>query len=180
MGGGRHYLTMAILTMAIYLLWQAEGTLLLEVLRPSGGAAGGAAGADSPPVFMGSPVGVGVELGSVPPFVGAGGCGAAGCGAASCGAGAARDGAPPRRKAGSVYPLEVPAQYRCPISQELMEDPVATSDGHTYERREIFRWLCTHNTSPLTGATLPNKALTPAIALRQLIAAFVADNPALT
>ena len=54
--------------------------------------------------------------------------------------------------------LQVPAQYRCPISQELMEDPVATSDGHTYERREIFRWLCTHNTSPLTGATLPNKA----------------------
>ena len=74
----------------------------------------------------------------------------------------------------------MPAQYRCPISQELMEDPVATSDGHTYERREIFRWLCTHNTSPLTGATLPNKALTPAIALRQLIAAFAADNPALT
>ena len=55
-------------------------------------------------------------------------------------------------------------------------DQVATSDGHTYERREIFRWLCTHDTSPLTGATLPNKALTPAIALRQLIAAFVAEN----
>jgi len=74
----------------------------------------------------------------------------------------------------------VPAQYRCPISQEVMEDPVATSDGHTYERCEIFRWLCTHDTSPLTGARLPNRALTPAIALRQLIAAFVADNPALT
>ena len=56
-------------------------------------------------------------------------------------------------------------------------DQVATSDGHTYERRQIFRWLCTHDTSPLTGATLPNKALTPAIALRQLIAAFVAENP---
>ena len=56
-------------------------------------------------------------------------------------------------------------------------DQVATSDGHTYERRQIFRWLCTHDTSPLTGATLPNKALTPAIALRQLIAALVAENP---
>ena len=38
--------------------------------------------------------------------------------------------------------------------------------------------LLDHDTSPLSGATLPNKALTPAIALRQLIAVFVADNPA--
>ena len=73
---------------------------------------------------------------------------------------------------GGVDPLEVPEQFRCPISQELMEDPVTTSDGQTYERREIFRWLCKHNTSPLTGAPLPNKTLTPAIALRQLIATF--------
>jgi len=77
-------------------------------------------------------------------------------------------------------PVVVPKEFLCPISQEIMEDPVTTTDGHAYERREIFRWLCTHNTSPLTGATLPNKALTPAIALRQLIAAFAADNPALT
>ena len=78
---------------------------------------------------------------------------------------------------GGVDPLEVPEQFRCPISQELMEDPVTTSDGQTYERREIFRWLLDHDTSPLSGARLPNKALTPAIALRQLIAAFVAENP---
>ena len=78
---------------------------------------------------------------------------------------------------GAIDPLEVPAQFRCPISQEIMEDPVTTSDGHTYERREIFRWLCSHNTSPLTGAPLPNKALTPAIALRQLIASFQKENP---
>ena len=70
-----------------------------------------------------------------------------------------------------------PAAFLCPITHEVMRDPVVLSDGHTYERREIFRWLCTHDTSPLTGATQPNKALTPAIALRQLIAAFVAENP---
>ena len=73
--------------------------------------------------------------------------------------------------------VDVPKQYLCPISQELMDDPVTTADGHTYERREIFRWLCTHNTSPLTGATLPNKFLTPAIALRQLIANFKSEHP---
>ena len=58
-----------------------------------------------------------------------------------------------------------------------MEDPVTTADGHAYERREIFRWLCSHNTSPLTGATLPNKTLTPAIALRQMILSFQQDHP---
>ena len=73
--------------------------------------------------------------------------------------------------------VEVPAQYKCPISQEPMEDPVCTADGHTYERREIFRWLCKHDTSPLTGAPLPNKALTPNIGLRQVIAAWRAEHP---
>ena len=56
---------------------------------------------------------------------------------------------------------------------------VTTTDGHAYERREIFRWLCTHNTSPLTGSVLPNKFLTPALALKQLIAAFKAEHPEL-
>ena len=35
----------------------------------------------------------------------------------------------------------MPEQFRCPISQEVMVDPVTTSDGQTYERREIFRRL---------------------------------------
>ena len=72
---------------------------------------------------------------------------------------------------------EVPSQFLCPICQELMVDPVTTADGHTYERREIFRWLCKHDTSPLTGAPLPNKALTPNIGLRQVIAAWRAEHP---
>ena len=74
-------------------------------------------------------------------------------------------------------PVVVPKEFLCPITQEMMDDPVTTTDGHAYERLEIFRWLCTHNTSPLTGATLPNKFLTPALALRQLIAAFKAEHP---
>ena len=73
--------------------------------------------------------------------------------------------------------VDVPKQYLCPISQELMDAPVTTADGHTYERREIFRWLCKHDTSPLTGAPLPNKALTPNIGLRQVIAAWRAEHP---
>ena len=32
--------------------------------------------------------------------------------------------------------------FLCPITQEVMDDPVITSDGHTYERVAIEQW-CT-------------------------------------
>ena len=62
-----------------------------------------------------------------------------------------------------------PTEFLCPITQELMSDPVSTCDGHTYERAAIERWLSRHVTSPLTGAALPSKALVPNISLRKLI-----------
>ena len=82
-----------------------------------------------------------------------------------------------RRRELGLGSVEPPAEFMCPITYEVMEDPVCTADGHTYERREIFRWLCKHDTSPLTGAPLPNKALTPNIGLRQVIAAWRAEHP---
>jgi hypothetical protein len=36
--------------------------------------------------------------------------------------------------------FEVPREYYCPISNDLMYDPVTTVDGFTYERKEIERW----------------------------------------
>ena len=36
--------------------------------------------------------------------------------------------------------FEVPPEYHCPISSNVMEDPVTTVDGFTYERKEIERW----------------------------------------
>ena len=38
---------------------------------------------------------------------------------------------------------EVPAEFMCPITQELMIDPVVTSDGNTFERHAITAWLQT-------------------------------------
>ena len=45
---------------------------------------------------------------------------------------------------------------RCPITLEVMRDPVLASDGHSYERDAIERWLINHRTSPLTGRVMPN------------------------
>ena len=78
-----------------------------------------------------------------------------------------------------VPPAPVPPQYLCPITGEIMEDPVTTADGHAYERAAIAQWLLTHHTSPVTDAQLPHRKLAPAHALRQLIEEFVATHPAM-
>ena len=57
----------------------------------------------------------------------------------------------------------------CPISQEIMTDPVICSDGTTYQREHIQRWLSDHNTSPLTGLPLDSLQLTPNLILRTII-----------
>eukprot|EP00913_Durusdinium_trenchii_P022289 g20942.t1 len=79
----------------------------------------------------------------------------------------------------NVVPLEmniaesdIPEEFRCVITRELMERPVITSDGHTYERSAITKWLEEHGTSPKTGRDLPDKVLKPNHALRAQIIAF--------
>ena len=64
---------------------------------------------------------------------------------------------------------ERPTATSAPITHEAMIDPVIDALGNTYERSAIQRWLRSHNTSPLTGATLPHKRLTPNNVLRSII-----------
>ena len=68
---------------------------------------------------------------------------------------------------------EVPDDYVCPITSEIMTDPVSTLDGYTYERTAITEWLRTKNTSPSTGATLETTILIPNLSLRSMIRSFV-------
>ena len=64
---------------------------------------------------------------------------------------------------------EAPNEYLCPVTQELMTDPVIATDGHTYERSEIARWFKQNLTSPKTLEILPSPALIPNHQLRSLI-----------
>ena len=57
----------------------------------------------------------------------------------------------------------------CPIEHDLMLDPVLVADGRSYERSAINKWFEQSDLSPMTGATLPNKSMTPNISLQQSI-----------
>ena len=52
------------------------------------------------------------------------------------------------------------------MSSVVMGDPVMATDGHSYERKQIERWLATKSTSPMTGEALEHSILTPNHALR--------------
>lgn len=59
--------------------------------------------------------------------------------------------------------------FTCPITQELMVEPMSAEDGHSYERAAIERWLEKNVTSPVTNLPLPTKRLTPNITLKKSI-----------
>ena len=62
-----------------------------------------------------------------------------------------------------------PTHLRCPITLQRMRSPVVVADGHSFERHAIASWLAEHRTNPLTGATLHDTTLVPALALRDAI-----------
>ena len=70
-----------------------------------------------------------------------------------------------RRERLGLGPLEMPAEFTCPITFEQMADPVVASDGNTYEREAIEAVIRNGNgLSPLTREPLlsnvfPNRAL---------------------
>ncbi|CAI8583753.1 unnamed protein product [Vicia faba] len=66
--------------------------------------------------------------------------------------------------------LTVPKDFCCPISLDLMRDPVIISTGQTYDRSSISRWMDEgHTTCPKTGQTLAHTRLVSNRALRNLI-----------
>lgn len=67
---------------------------------------------------------------------------------------------------------DFPYSFKCPISHEVMEDPVFLCDGHTYDRKSIEQWLRQQHTSPCTGRAVANTTLTPNYALRNAIDEF--------
>jgi hypothetical protein len=71
---------------------------------------------------------------------------------------------------------EVPNRFICPITQDVMKDPVATQVGQVYERAAIEEWLRAHNTDPVTREKI-KKNLIPLHFLRSEIQTFKDTTP---
>ena len=71
--------------------------------------------------------------------------------------------------------VETPDEYLCPITHELMRDPVIASDGYSYERSAIAAWLGSGGdpVSPMTNDPLLSPTLTPNRSLKLLIERFL-------
>ncbi|KAK4383382.1 U-box domain-containing protein 15 [Sesamum angolense] len=73
--------------------------------------------------------------------------------------------------------IAVPNEFLCPITLELMTDPVIVATGQTYERESIQQWLdSNHRTCPKTGQTLSHLSLAPNFALKNLILQWCEKN----
>ena len=67
---------------------------------------------------------------------------------------------------GEAHDAEELNELSCPITCELMQDPVVAADGMTYEKVAIERWLESHATSPMSGEALEHKFLNPNLFVR--------------
>lgn len=69
---------------------------------------------------------------------------------------------------------DCPADFRCPISMELMTDPVTIITGVTYERKNIEKWLFSYKktTCPATMQSIHIFDITPNHTLSRLILAW--------
>ena len=60
------------------------------------------------------------------------------------------------------------ADFLCPLTSNVMVDPVKAEDGHSYERKEIEKWLKENTVSPQTRKPM-GKKLTPDTKLKKAI-----------
>ena len=71
-----------------------------------------------------------------------------------------------------------PPEFLCPISHDVMMDPVVSPSGVTYDRLYIDAWL-EHNThEPATNRHLRRGSLYPNLVLRQQIEAWLVSSKA--
>lgn len=82
-----------------------------------------------------------------------------------------------RKNSSCSSDVTVPADFRCPITLDLMRDPVVVATGQTYDRSSINLWIESgHSTCPKTGQTLHHTEMIPNCALRNLIVMWCREH----
>ncbi|KAI3747518.1 hypothetical protein L6452_09977 [Arctium lappa] len=82
-------------------------------------------------------------------------------------------------KQNSQLELTIPTHFRCPISLDLMKDPVTLSTGITYDRESIEKWIRDGNqTCPVTNQVLTSFDQIPNHMIRRMIQDWCVENRA--
>lgn len=70
-----------------------------------------------------------------------------------------------------------PQSFFCPLTLQIMKDPVVDPEGNSYEREAIESWLLKEGSSPITRNPLNITDLIPNRALREAIEERLGGNP---
>ena len=68
-----------------------------------------------------------------------------------------------------------PRAFLCPITRDVMYEPVLDGEGNTYERSALLIWLSEHNTSPVSRQPLTARMVIPNNALRETIHEYMGE-----
>jgi len=78
----------------------------------------------------------------------------------------------PISKKPEVSSRSVPNEFKCPISFEIMEDPVITKCSHTFDRASIITWLSRNPLCPICRNRIEISDLVPNRSLKSLIQGY--------
>lgn len=78
----------------------------------------------------------------------------------------------------STAVVEIPSYFICPISMQIMRDPITVCTGITYDRESMEKWVysCGKNTCPATMQVMSNFDMIPNHTLRRLIQGWCLVN----
>ncbi|XP_053140910.1 WD repeat, SAM and U-box domain-containing protein 1 [Hemicordylus capensis] len=72
----------------------------------------------------------------------------------------------------------IPDEFLCPITRELMKEPVIAADGYSYEREAMENWIIKkRRSSPMTNLPLQRLILTPNRTLKMAINRWLETQP---
>ncbi|KIE04381.1 hypothetical protein NF27_IE00170, partial [Candidatus Jidaibacter acanthamoeba] len=69
--------------------------------------------------------------------------------------------------------FDIPEEYCCPITSQIMMEPVIIDSGETYEREAIIKWLKQNNTDPRTNTQLRTKNFIENRSIKRSIVTFL-------
>jgi hypothetical protein len=72
---------------------------------------------------------------------------------------------------------DIPHEFICPITRDIMNNPYIAEDGHTYQKEAIIEWFKKSNRSPSTNLNI-GSVLIKNIQLKQLITKWIEEKEA--